>query len=68
MDCKNSSGRYGQQKVQVTGDVMFLSSSCQMRLTTNDTIELYVYQNTTSNLNVGSLSTGVARIELTKLF
>ena len=34
--------RFGQQKSQVTGDVMFITSSCQMRLITNDVIELYV--------------------------
>ena len=66
---KNGTGvRYGQQKAQVTGDAMFITSSCQMRLITNDIIELYVYQNTGGNLHIGTLHNGVGRIEITKLF
>src|SRR5690606_5210625 len=65
---KNGSDRYGQTLSQVSGSVMYLSSSCQLRLITNDTIELYVYQNTSSNLHCGSLADGIARIQITKLF
>ena len=66
---KNGSGaKYGQQKSQVTGGIMFLSSSCQMRLIANDTIELYVYQNTGASLHIGTLADGAGRLEITKLF
>jgi len=65
---KNGSGRYAQQLIQVAGAEMHMSSSCQIRLITNDTIELYVYQNSGSNRHVGSVGDGIGRIQITKLF
>ncbi len=49
---KNGSGRFGQQSTRVTNIPMYLSSSCQLSLIANDTLELYVYQNSESNNSV----------------
>jgi hypothetical protein len=61
--------RYGMQLQQVcVNSQMYLSSSTIMRLSANDTIAVYVYQNSGSNLHVGSLGAGTARLEIAKMF
>ena len=68
---KNSTNppTYGMQLQQVcVGSQMYLSSSATMRLTANDTIQVYVYQNSGTTLHVGSLGSGTARLEITKNF
>ena len=66
---KNGSTIYGRTRIPISsGSITYLTTSAQMRLIANDTIEIYVNQNSGGSLHIGSLGGSTARVEISKLF
>jgi hypothetical protein len=66
---KNGTTIFGRQRSAISdSQIMYLTTSAQLRLITSDTIEIYVSHNSGTNLHIGSLTGQVARLEISKLF